>query len=60
MKENDAKKARCRGGWFVLTGEVTPLLELDWRLEEAFTSTTSKKVNLEFVLALYLAVWLMV
>ena len=59
MKENDAKGARCRGDWFVLSGELMPLLVLDWRLE-AFTSTPSKEVNFEFVLTRSLAVWLMV
>ena len=46
------QEARCRGEQSVLSHELTPLLELEWWLEGAFTWTVTKfrgKVNLEFV-----------
>ena len=53
------KEARCRGGLSVPSGELMPLLGLEWRLEGAFTWTVTKH-HLEFVLTLPLAVSLMV
>ena len=56
------KEARCGGGFSVLSGELMPLLELEWWFEREFIWTPTKlqgKLTWRCILTLSLAVWLM-